>query len=114
MKLLICGGREFTDRERLQACIEAIQRRKGIETVIHGAARGADRLAGTICSDLGIDVQAVPADWNTHGKAAGSIRNRHMLEMEPDGVLAMPGGSGTAHMCRIAEAAGVPVWRPLG
>jgi predicted Rossmann-fold nucleotide-binding protein len=35
-----------------------------------------------------------------------------MLDMKPDGVVAFPGGDGTADMVRRARAAGVKVWEP--
>jgi len=50
------------------------------------------------------------ANWRTHGKAAGPIRNQQMLdEGRPHLVVAFPGGTGTADMVRRAKAAGVPV-----
>jgi hypothetical protein len=61
---------------------------------------------------FGIQTLAFPADWKTHGKAAGFIRNQRMLdEGKPDLVLGFPGGSGTADMCSRAERAGVRVVR---
>ena len=54
------------------------------------------------------------ADWETHGRAAGPIRNEKMLTWKPDLVVAFPGGVGTADLVRRAEAAGVPVQRFLG
>jgi hypothetical protein len=78
--------------------------------VIHGDARGADRLAGEIANAAGIPVESYPADWVKHGRAAGPIRNQLMLDVaKPDVVLAMPGGNGTADMVRRAKAAGVAV-----
>ena len=46
-------------------------------------------MAGTIANKLGMQVMAVPADWDKYGKAAGPIRNRHMFRLgKPDLVLA--------------------------
>lgn len=42
----------------------------------------------------------------------GPKRNRKMLELKPDGVVAFPGGRGTMDMIRAATEAGVPVWHP--
>jgi hypothetical protein len=43
------------------------------------------------------------------------IRNTQMLaEGRPDGVVAFPGGRGTANMVRQAAAAGLGVWFPCG
>jgi hypothetical protein len=51
------------------------------------------------------------ADWNTHGRAAGPIRNQRMLdEVKPELVVAFPGGRGTADMVRRAREAGVNVY----
>jgi hypothetical protein len=59
---------------------------------------------------FGVPVSAHPADWFSHGKAAGPIRNQEMLAMEaPALVVAFPGGRGTADMVRRARKAGVDV-----
>ena len=60
----------------------------------------------------GIPVKTFEADWDRHGKAAGPIRNKQMLdEGKPDLVVAFEGGKGTANMIAQAEAAGVRVFR---
>jgi len=75
-----------------------------------GMARGADMLAWQWAHDFGIPTCEFPADWDRHRRSAGTIRNEQMLrEGKPDLVIAFPGGRGTAHMVRIAKAAGVPV-----
>lgn len=50
-----------------------------------------------------------PADWSTHGKAAGPIRNQQMADARADLCLAFPGGKGISDMVRRAERAGIPV-----
>lgn len=84
--------------------------------VIHGAARGADTLAGEWAQVHGLTEHAVPADWDKHGIAAGYIRNSKMLkDYNPDCVIGFftPGAEnkGTNMMCKIARDANVPVWR---
>lgn len=37
-----------------------------------------------------------------------------MLTLQPDGVIALPGGKGTEDMVAQAIGAGLPVWRPYG
>jgi hypothetical protein len=113
MKLLVCGGRDYTNRNALFAALDWLHGRRNIELIIHGAARGADRLAAEWASARGIQSRAFPALWDVDGKAAGFIRNRRMLDCgRPDGVAAFPGGRGTADMINQAQAAGVLVWRP--
>lgn len=85
-----------------------------ISALIQGGARGADRSAAECARGLGIKVVTVPADWRTHGKAAGPIRNQRMIDdFKPDLVLAFPGGRGTADMVSRARAAGIEVIFPV-
>lgn len=85
MKVLICGDREWSDEKSIRKRIEKIP--KG-STIIHGAARGADSIAGNIAEELGFKVISVKADWKKYYRAAGPIRNRKMLDMKPDLVIA--------------------------
>ena len=114
-RLLVCGGRDYTDEAAAFRALDAADARRRITTVIHGAAPGADTLAGRWADLRGRECILFPAAWKTRGRAAGPERNARMLaEGEPDGVLALPGGHGTADMVRKARAAGLPVWLPFG
>jgi hypothetical protein len=85
--------------------------------VITGAAKGADRVADEWCwtrlDDLADHAQ-FPADWDRHGKRAGYIRNREMLdEGKPDFVIAFRcdgESNGTDMMVELARKAGLPVY----
>lgn len=110
MRLLVCGGRDYTNVGTVWATLNAIHAATPIRLVIHGAARGADTLAKKWALENHVMQTPVPADWDKHGKAAGAIRNQRMLdEYNPSHVLAFPGGRGTADMVRRARAAGLPV-----
>lgn len=103
---LVCGGRDFADRVPLE--YELYKRPVG--AIVHGGARGADRMAGDWARENGIPEIRVDANWTFHKKAAGPIRNGWMLEfVRVDVVLAFPGGSGTANMVAKAREAGIPV-----
>ena len=96
-----------------------------VHGLLHGGARGADRTIGRAAHQLGWPVEVLPADWRRHGRAAGPIRNRELLELAisraedlssaaaPVSVLvvAFPGGAGTASLVREARrlAAHAPV-----
>ena len=113
MILLACGGRDFTDRDAVFRALDRAHAKRPVTMLIHGAARGADTLAGEWADDRGILSAAVKALWDKHGRqAAGPIRNRGMLELRPDAVVAFPGGAGTADMMTAAREAGVLVWEP--
>ena len=106
MRLLVCGGRDYSDRQRVIA--ELL--RLNPEVVITGGARGADSIAAEVALDSGTPTIIMPAPWNRHGRGAGAVRNAWMLKYaSPDRVLAFPGGNGTADMVRRARAAGIAV-----
>lgn len=108
-KILVCGGREYNNRENVFATLDEIKDSMEIPIhIISGAARGADALAAEWARLNNTELSEFPADWDAHGKSAGPIRNQKMLqEGKPDLVLAFPGGRGTQHMLRIAKFAGV-------
>ena len=108
MRILVCGGREWVDPWPI---LRELAKFHNDTVVIHGAARGADKLAGVVAEGLGFEVISVPADWNKHHRAAGPIRNKKMLAMRPMIVLAfhedIRTSKGTKHMVTIARKAGI-------
>ena len=106
-RVLVCGGRNYVDEYMVDLAIWSLD--SSNLTIIHGGARGADSLAGQIAEAKGIPVEVHHADWETHGKAAGFIRNQKMLDSGVHMVLAFPGGAGTEDMKRRAKDAGVLV-----
>ncbi len=111
-RAIICGGRNFRDRTKVNRVLDAARDRLGLDCIIQGGADGADFYACEWAFDRDLGVCSYNADWKAHGKKAGPIRNARMLsEGNPDFVIAFPGGAGTEDMCRQAEAAGVTVYR---
>jgi len=109
MRVIVCGGRDYADVETLGRRLGAFHARHGITTILHGDARGADRLAARWATEHGVEALAFPADWR-RGRSAGPLRNTAMLMQRPDAIIAFPGGAGTADMIRKARVAGVPIW----
>lgn len=106
MKVLVCGGREYTDDDVLGVVLDGIP----ITLLIHGGAPGADTLSGRWAEKTGHPQCVFPANWYKFGKKAGPLRNNWMLRFgDPDLVVAFPGGTGTAHMVKIAKLKGVKV-----
>lgn len=113
MKLLVCGGRDFADRGFVFAALDRVDAKRRVFLLIHGAASGADALAEEWARARGVSYAPNPARWAELGRRAGMVRNQEMLDLfAPDGVVAFPGGRGTADMVARARAAGVPVWCP--
>ena len=108
MKILVCGGRDFADKDFLYNILDDII---DVNLIIHGGASGADSLAGEWAKKHNIKCQVFPADWGKYGKSAGPIRNQQMLdEGKPDEVYAFPGGRGTADMIARSKKAGLKVY----
>ena len=108
-RAIVCGGRDTLDTDKLRTTLRATLELYDVGEVIHGGAPGADTIAGDVARDMGLFVREVQADWHLHGKAAGPIRNRKMLNMDPDIVSSLPGGRGTMNMRRQAGLSGVAV-----
>lgn len=111
MKVLVCGGRDYSDHEELYSYMDAIHGQTPITCVIHGGAKGADTLAGIWAVQNNLPVVAYPADWKKHGRAAGPIRNKQMLDDNPDiaRVIAFKGGKGTLNMITLSVNRTIPV-----
>lgn len=117
MKVLVCGSRHFDCWHTLCQHLDSLYSQntdikdgKVDFTIIEGGAKGADFLARVWAKFRMLPFREYPADWATHGKRAGLIRNAHMLATEkPDCVLAFlaPNSRGTKDMIAQAERAGV-------
>lgn len=73
--LLVCGSRDWSDVQRIA---DELASYPMTCEVMHGAARGADAIAGTVAGSWGWKVHARPADWDRLGKRAGPVRNGEM------------------------------------
>ena len=111
MRVLVTGGRGYDDLASVVGALNDLREKYGRLTVIQGGATGADNYARYWCArQPSVHMINEPADWKTHGRAAGPLRNQRMIdEHKPDIVLAFEGGRGTADMVRRATAAGVTV-----
>lgn len=104
VKVLVCGGRDFRSWGFIYSQLNQLNAREPFSCVIEGGASGVDNFARIWAQERRIAVVTVKADWATHGKAAGPLRNAKMLiDHDPDLVVAFPGGRGTASMVRLAH-----------
>lgn len=110
LRVIICGGRNWTDEKTMERVIERLPPRS---IVVHGDCRGADRMAAKISLRRGCFVIPVPAIWGLYSNSAGPIRNREMLNPRPDLVIAFHNdlgkSKGTMDMIIRANKAGVKV-----
>lgn len=108
LTLIVCGGRNFRDREYVFKVLDFVREKRDISLIIHGGATGADSLADEWAIARGMERMAFKANWELYGKAAGPKRNSVLADIG-DGVIAFPGGSGTADMIRQARAKNIPI-----
>jgi hypothetical protein len=121
VRILITGGRNWTDYTTINDAILDASMWQDVSwwpdfdpatiTIVHGDAKGADTIAGGVARMFGMTEERHPANWETHHRAAGPIRNQEMVDLGADLCLAflMPGSKGTADCVRRAEKAGIEV-----
>ena len=104
MKVIIAGGRDFDNYEKLRSYCDYLLQNKDEIEIVSGCARGADKLGERYAEERGYPIKRFPADWGTHGKSAGYLRNEEMADYA-DALIAFWDGSsrGTQHMINIAE-----------
>ena len=97
MRVLVCGGRDYDERDSVWRTLDQYQENYAPLTIIQGGAPGADCWAREWAHGQTpaqeVTLVSVPADWEKWGTAAGPKRNQMMLDQKPDIVLAFPGGA---------------------
>lgn len=111
-RLLVSGSREWDQPEVLEMVLTQFWIDYGDDLVIvHGdCPSGADRIARDWAHKHGVPDEPHPADWNKHGKAAGHIRNKEMVDTNPHGAVFFFRGPsrGTKNCFDHAVKAGIP------
>jgi hypothetical protein len=108
MRVIVAGSRDVRSPHIVMRAIEASGFR--ITELVSGRCRGVDLVAEELARKAGCPVAPFPADWHTHGRAAGPIRNRHMANYA-DALVAIPtpNSVGTRDMICAMRKLGKPV-----
>lgn len=108
MKVIVCGGRDYADVDRVFAVLNAVD--PSITLLVDGGCpTGADRAARRWARAHGILNYTYNANWRKFGNPAGPMRNSRMAADGADLLVAFPGENGTANMIAKARALGIPV-----
>lgn len=114
MKLIVAGGRDFTDTGLLiSSLVKLVENNKIPEypELVCGMARGADMLAYNLWAANRMPIHIFKPDWDTYGKSAGYRRNVEMGQFADVAVCFWDGKSkGTKHMVDIMERMNKPVY----
>lgn len=122
MRLLVCGGRDYRDRDLVYLTLDAAVQYGGCTEIICGydpddkRYQGADQLAYEWAQEAEFSCRHFPADWANKRRSAGPIRNSIMAAQKPDECIAFPRangewGPGTLDMIGKAAKAGARVER---
>lgn len=116
MRILITGSRDWVDESTIRLVLARYQATAHSKiTLVHGACpSGADEIADRLNDQVfGWPVERHPADWKTHGKRAGYLRNAEMVALGADVCLAFIRNSsrGASMTADLAEKAGIPTRR---
>lgn len=116
MKVLVTGSRDYGRSDYIYSMFSKLK--QGINfpsgnirldndtTIIHGGCRGVDNVADYVAKHMKYKVKVFSAEWDIHGRSAGPIRNKHMLQEEPDIILAfhprLMDSKGTKNMVQMS------------
>lgn len=103
VSLAVVGSRNFSNYNLLKSELDNLR----ISKIISGGARGADSLAEVYARKNKIELKVFPADWNRHGRRAGYLRNKEIVEECTHLIAFWDGKSrGTAHSIKSAKERG--------
>lgn len=124
-RLIIAGSRSFNDYQLLRTTADALLANKTDVEIVSGRCDrgvhtfttdegikvfGADGLGERYSKEKGYSVKPFPADWETHGRKAGPLRNKEMSRYGQALLAFWDGASrGAANMIELAKAAGLAV-----
>ncbi len=105
-RVAIVGSRAWEDHVMVRDYVYSLD---DDDTVVSGGAKGVDEWAQIYAEERGLKTLIFPADWRTHGKRAGILRNNDIVE-NCDRLVAFWDGisTGTQHSTGLARKSGKP------
>lgn len=106
-RVAIVGSRDYPHLEHVASYVNRLPMNA---VIVSGGAKGVDTAAEMAAKARRMKTVIYPADWDTHGKAAGFIRNQDIVNAA-DRLVAFSHNSsrGTNHSIQLARQAGKPV-----
>ena len=113
MRVIIAGGRDYTDYDRLvEVCETLLDGWLDDEIIIMSGncSEGADAMGETFADERGYKLELFPAEWHKYGRAAGPRRNV-VMSKKADVLVAFWNGKspGTDNMIHEAMRDGLEV-----
>ena len=110
-KVIVAGSRDGFEEGQVWMALshELVSDIPELE-IVSGGARGVDSFGESWAYEANVDVKRFPADWDTHGKKAGFLRNVDMSRYADRLIAFWDGKSkGTGHMVKIMADLKKPV-----
>lgn len=109
MRLAVVGTRTYDRFDILSAYLDRARSLYKELVIVSGGAAGADRLAAEYARRHGLELIQFRADWAAHGRRAGALRNRQIVE-SADALVAFwdESSPGTRISLEMAVAKGIP------
>jgi hypothetical protein len=111
VNIAIVGSRDFTDYELFKTKVNYLLKNLENEIIIvSGGAKGADSLARQYAQEKNYKLIEFIPDWDTHGKSAGFLRNKEIIN-QADMCIAFSinDSAGTASSIKLAEKKKIPL-----
>lgn len=103
-RVIIAGSRTLPStpqqEDEIKLWLETAVKLFKPDVILCGDARGIDALGNLLGVAKGISVEHYPADWDTHGKRAGFLRNEKMAQEATDLWLIWDGKSPGSKMMK--------------
>lgn len=112
MRILVTGSRVWDDPSTIHRAFKEIHSAtygREANLLVHGGAVGADSMAAHYAAIFGWGIEEHLADWKTHGRKAGFVRNSEMVNLGADICLAFiqDESRGATMTADLAEKAGI-------
>ncbi len=118
MRVIIAGSRSIIPTEpEIRQYVRMFEAQFQVELtrLACGMAKGVDLAGYKWASRNGVPIDPYPADWQTHGKAAGHIRNKKMAQNADGLILVWDGESrGSRSMLQFAKAEHLNIMEVVG
>jgi hypothetical protein len=104
MTVAIIGSRNYVNRAKVHAVLDALHLNSTMNKIVSGGAVGPDTFAEEWCIAHTFPFTKFAADWTAHGKSAGFIRNTLIIDAANIVIAFWDGASkGTAHSIKLAK-----------
>lgn len=106
MVIAVVGSRTYTDYDTVCGILD--EHVNPSDIIVSGGAKGADTLAKRYAFDHGLEIVEYLPNWKKHGRRAGYVRNKLIVD-HSDILIAFWDGesNGTQHSINLAKDKGI-------